>query len=223
MPRFFALLVSAILFILGVGIVLGQILRFLGVSRMSRRRRLKEQKLILSELRALNIDRAPWKKHEIDLLSAKLEYKVKKRLFSKWVEGYAQTIYSEPVLPFTARVYAHDQYILCFTTNNQHYTLMGLGKLVEAYIGHDKVGAFQRNDLISNGKVLASIQPEGNRYDTILVEDRDLGHINPESKGELVTERKMEMVLDEVIDGSNLGVFTLVLGYALFRPVMESL
>lgn len=221
MPRIFALLVSALLFILGVGFVLVQMLRFLGISRMSRNRRNRERLALLAHLKSLNIDRAPWTKNEVDLLSARVETKAKKRFFSKSLEGYAQTIYSEPLLPFAASVYSSNQYILCFTTNKQNYTLMALGKVVEAFVGDQKVGAFHRNDLVVNGKVLASIQRERGTYKTIMVEGKDLGHINTNVKSDRVTERKMEMVMDGAIDGQNMALFTLLLGYDLFSTVID--
>lgn len=223
MPRFFALLVSVVLFILGVTFVLVQILRFLGISRMSRGRRLREQRLILDQLRSENRDLAPWKKSEIDLLSSKVEWKVRRKFFSRWLEGHIQTIYSETIAPFAARIYGERQYICGVMTDHGNYTLMGLGKLTEAYVGDRKVGDIKDGQLVQNGKTLAQLRKNIGSYDAIVVNGKDTGHIKSQGQqdGRLVTERVLEVVLEENISTEDLPLFTIMVLYSMLGPVVR--
>ncbi|MDX1683629.1 MAG: hypothetical protein R3275_00245 [Saprospiraceae bacterium] len=221
MPRFFALLVSALLFITGISIVLVQILRFLGLSRMSRGRRERERRRILGLLGRQNVDMAPWKIGEIELLSYKIHYSNKRSLFSRWLQGYAQTIFNEPLLPFAARVYGPDQYILCFTTHDRHYSLVSLGDITEAFVMNKKIGVIRENVLERDGKVIGEIRSASSSYHSIIVNDRDLGHIKPHvTRNDLrITDRRMEMVMDQSFAQEDKDVFTLILGYKIFDPI----
>lgn len=225
MPRIFALLLSLIVFIIGVSVVIVQILRFLGISRMSRSRREKERRILLEALSSQIPDLAPWKKDEIDLLSSKVEFSSKRDFFSKNVEGYIQTIYGEKVIPFAAKVFSTRQFICVLVTDKHNFTLMGLGNLTEVMIDNHKLGAIQNGTLIQNGKPLATIENRSGMYHPLIVSGVDLAHLRADRsvENDLVTHRLMEMVSEDLITGDTLPYLTGILCYDLINRVISKI
>jgi hypothetical protein len=220
MARIATLLASLVLIFGAVIFIAYQMIRFLGLTRWSKSRKIRErtegQKLVGGMLD----NPVPWKKEEWDLLSAQALLRRKKRFFSTEYTGKMHTIYGEDAMAFTAKVYGQNQYIVSFGTSETAYSILKKGRQAEVFKGEEMIGWIEGPIMYNkDAQRFASIEttPTGR---IIKIGEEDVAHLEI-MKGSSMNTRLFKLLRDERIPYSSKDLFTCLLAHFFFTQAVQ--
>ena len=214
------MLMSLVLIFGAVIFIAYQMIRFLGLTRWSKSRKIRERHEGQERVAEMLDNPVPWKKEEWDLLSAQALVKRKKRFFSNEYTGMMNTIYGEDAMAFSAKVYGQNQYILSFGTSEASFSILKKGRQAEVFKGEEMIAWVEGNAIFDrDGKPFASIElsPTGR---IIKIGEQDVAHLEA-VKGSSMNSRLFKLLRDERIPANSEELFTCLLASYFFNQAIE--
>ena len=189
---------------------------------MSRNRRWRERQRLLEDLEPQLRDSAPWTANELDLISALLVSKTRKKFFSSHSKGYIQSIYGEVMMADAARIYSSRQYVLAFAHNSGNYCAMALGNKTLIYHNENLIGELKGSQLMAGNKCIAEIKSSDLGRRTYFVHDEELAERKTSrSEEKKVIDRMFEMVMEANIKGENIELLTAMIGVDVIHEYLN--
>lgn len=192
---------------------------------MSKNRRFRERRVLLEQLATeWDISAPSWNRAEADILSAQIESKVKRKLFSRIIRGRLQTIYGESFIEFAGRTYSRSQYIVVLKFEKGDLTIMGLGRRAFLYDGENLIGEFHEGRLKSGRQLIGKISRSKDGMARIYeINDEDVARRRLLNRDSVVTDRFFEMVMTNKIGESDFMTFSGILGYDVISRLIEEM
>lgn len=210
MIKMLRLLVIFALFIGGVGVVLFQIIRFLGMTRWSSSRR-KKERLDGQQLAYSNLDNpVHWGREEYELLSQNLTHSRKKGVFSTQTTGALSTIYSESFISFVIKQYHDREWLISVSTDKDQYSVYKNGHESQVWKRDDLIGVYSKGKIMDQkGGLLGELQ-KGTTYHTVQVQGVSVAHLNAYEEKATINQRAFQLVHEERIAQEVEWVFTII-------------
>ena len=176
---------------------------------------------LLDMLGRMDENAAPWLPPEIELLSARIEGKSRKKFFARLWNGTLQTVYGEPLIAFAARIFTEKQYISVWKTTSTHYGLISTGRQVQVFVNNKACGMIVDGELIGYQFGTGRIRSTVGGMQAIQIDTSDLAIFRSRGDRSNVTDRFFEMLADNDITEKNLHAFSLLLFYARMQALIS--
>lgn len=220
MVRIATMLTSLVLIFGAVIFIAYQMIRFLGLTRWSKSRKIRERKEGQLAVASMLDNPVPWKKEEWDLISAQALLKRKKRFFSAEYIGKMHTIYGEDAMAFFAKVYGQNQYIVSFGTSDAAYSILKKGRQAEVFKGEQRIAWIEGSVLFDEGgKKFASVETTSTGK-IIKIGEEDVAHLES-VKGASMNSRLFKLLRDERIPSNTEELFTCLLAHYFFTQAVQ--
>lgn len=211
MIRLIRLLLILLLVVGGVGFILFQIIKFLGLTRWSKSRREKERREGIASARSMLENPVPWQIKELDLLSLYYAFSADRGVFSTTKSGSLKTIYGEDFISFVVKQYSTSDYLLCFCHSKKCYAIFNAGRKGQVYVGDQKKYDILDSALFDlEGQRLAEIS-RGLNFHSVIINGKEVAHIEGSEVEVLENTRAFQLVEEDKLKESDLDVFTIII------------
>jgi len=221
MIRLFRVFLILAITIGGIGFVLFQIIKFLGMTRWSSSRKEKERKSGLERAKTILDNPVPWRIKEMDLLAMKYDFDTDRGVFSSTKSGALNTIYGEPFIGFVVKQYSESDYLISFHTSDSGYSIFNSGRRAQVYKNDQKLWELKGHSIYSQkGEELGKIA-EGRSFHSVMIGGKDVAHLQGGEEEILENTRAFQLVEEEKIQSTDIDVLTiLVVNFLLERDVL---